>query len=47
VFFLELAHLGSPGQRDVKRLCVCVAGECGHMQWLNADLFIFGTLCDM
>ena len=21
--FLVLAHLGSPGQRDVKRVCVC------------------------
>ena len=23
-FFLVLAHLGSPGQRAVKRVCVCV-----------------------
>ena len=24
--FLVLAHLGSPGQRAVKRVCVCVCG---------------------
>jgi len=24
MFLLVLAHLGSPGQRAVKRLCVCV-----------------------
>ena len=24
--FLVLAHLGSPGQRAIKRVCVCVCG---------------------
>ena len=24
--FLVLAHLGSPGQRAVKRMCVCMCG---------------------
>jgi len=28
--FLVPAHPGSPGQRAVKRVCVCVAGECGQ-----------------
>ena len=26
--FLVPAHPGSPGQRAVKRLCVCVVGRC-------------------
>jgi len=25
--FLVLAHQGSPGQRAIKRVCVCVSGE--------------------
>ena len=25
--FLVLAHLGSPGHRAVKRMCVCVCGK--------------------
>ena len=27
--FLVLAHLGSPGKRAVKRVCVCVCVICG------------------
>ena len=26
--FLVLAHLGSPGKRAVKRVCVCVCNLC-------------------
>ena len=27
------AHLGSPGQRAVKRVCVCVPGPCKFRKW--------------
>jgi len=30
--FLVLAHLGSPGQRDVKRVCVCVIWRWAAMK---------------
>ena len=44
--FLVLAHLGSPGQRAVKRVCVCVCGHPGtgkgverdHQQFLDLPL---------
>ena len=37
--FLVLAHLGSPGKRAVKRVCVCVCvcGVCGAMSSLTAN----------
>jgi len=34
-FHLVLAHLGSPGKRVVKRVCVCV-----HMAIQNTDFFL-------
>ena len=45
--FLVPAHLGSPGQRTVKRVCVCVCvGECRVMlllsgEWLRVVLVLF------
>ena len=43
--FLVPAHLGSPGQRTVKQVCVCV-GECRVMrllsgEWLRVVLVLF------
>jgi len=43
--FLVPAHLGSPGKRAVKRVCVCVSGlvmaessmMCEHIWWLHAS----------
>jgi len=29
--FLVLAHLGSPGQRAVQRVCVCVCMDCVYV----------------
>jgi len=29
--FLVPAHLGSPGQRAAKQLCVCVGCHCSHV----------------
>ena len=31
--FLVPAHLGSPGKRAVKRVCVCAAATCGGQMW--------------
>ena len=31
--FLVPAHLGSPGQRAVKRVCVCVCGSAANRQF--------------
>ena len=36
--FLVPAHLGSPGQRAIKRVCVCVCA-CIAMVWLVSDYF--------
>jgi len=33
--FLVPAHLGSPGQRAIKRVCVCVAVEKGDSSFLS------------
>ena len=40
--FLVLAHLGSPGQRAVKRVCVCVCYRViGFTQCVHAYGYIF------
>ena len=31
--FLVPAHLGSPGKRAVKRVCVCVCMSCEPIKW--------------
>ena len=36
--FLVPAHPGSPGQRVVKRVCVCVCCWSGHLEWLTIIL---------
>jgi len=33
--FLVLAHLGSPGKRAIKRVCVCVGGAISTLWGLN------------
>jgi len=33
--FLVPAHLGSPGKRAVKRVCVCVCVSDGVLAWLS------------
>ena len=40
--FLVLAHPGNPGQRAVKRVCVCV---CTSIQTLRRHYMGFGMLC--
>jgi len=36
MFLLLLAHLGSPRQRAVKQLCVCVCVRaCGEENWIK------------
>ena len=36
--FLVLAHAGSPGQRAVKRVCVCVWHQLDHVQTICTSL---------
>jgi len=36
-FFLVLAHLGSPGQRAVKRVCVCVCNSAFYCQFIHTE----------
>ena len=44
--FVVLAHLGSPGQRAVKRLCVCVT--CiPYMQPVAAHFVVCVCLCTL
>ena len=38
--FLVLAHLGSPGQRAIKRVCVCVC------QFVNIYVFVLSGCVD-
>ena len=38
--FLVPAHLGSPGQRAVKRLCVCVSSK-------NVETVVVVTFCEL
>ena len=50
--FLVLAHLGSPGQRAVKRACVCVCdpiwhiSSCSHVAtlWTAVPLLLYSAL---
>jgi len=41
--FLVPAHLGSPGKRAVKRVCVCVCVSL-HWQWSHQN---FAEICDV
>jgi len=41
--FLVPAHLGSPGQRAVKRVCVCVNYSCGTWFAYKHDHFEYKT----
>jgi len=43
-FFLVLAHLGSPGQRAIKRVCVCVC-VC-VCQFVNIYVFVLSGCVD-
>ena len=36
--FLVPAHLGSPGQRAVKRVCVCVSPLYGAAGWVRKSV---------
>ena len=40
--FPVLAHLGSPGQRAVKRVCVCVTVSTNnsYLQYINLDFCV-------
>jgi len=38
--FLVLAHPGSPGQRAIKRVCVCVYGMYELMYQLNIYMLV-------
>ena len=40
--FLVLAHPGNPGQRAVKRVCVCVC--CRMMDWQACQLLVSMSL---
>ena len=50
--FLVPAHPGSPGQRAIKRVCVCVCANivCGQVQegvdYLLFNLLILGSITD-
>jgi len=37
VTFLAPAHLGSPGQRAVKRVCVCSSYSCAAVDKISTD----------
>ena len=48
--FMVLAHLGSPGQRAVKRVCVCVclyAIQYVFMLWVFARVFYGKCHCTL
>jgi len=36
--FLVLAHLGSPGKRAVKQVCVCVCEQSNCLSRLNMEM---------
>ena len=41
--FLVLAHLGSPGQRAVKRVCVCVCIAGQMSKWMMLAVAVIVT----
>ena len=41
--FLVLAHSGSPGQRAVKRVCVCVCVKSPQQLMLETSNFVHGS----